>query len=475
MKKILTSLLIAAVLIAGLGTFSAKAGAYETTFTTSITYQNISGEVANAVAIQFYDSPSDTVPTIVNRPALAVNGATSIYIGSVGTIPSGFKGTAVLTSDKALAATLVQVPAGSTVKARPLSNGFDNGQATATNLIATFYKEAAVKSLLSVQNADSADTTVTLKFYAVGSGTPTYQTTQLLKPNTGFYVDGGTASFITGATFNGSVKIETTGGAGKIVSSVMELGSGADIGAKAFEGVGQGFIKVYMPSALCTTGGPSTYYAVQNAGTKNTNVVVTYSGGYSQNASIAPGNKASFATCSATPTPPGNYNGSAVIESFEANPGDGAQPIIAIGKVSGGGLATAFNGLANGATKIALPYVRYADNSQWFSLGYQRTYIAIQNLGAAIPNGSNIVVSYYNPDGTLAGTHTITGGLAQYAKTNSNATNAGLATFGFAGGGSGGSVVIAGPAGSQLAVVARVITYNGALQAGEDYNGIVMP
>jgi hypothetical protein len=464
MRKLLSVLLALALMLAGAGAGNALAGAYETSFVTSITYQNISSFDADNVVLLFYSDPTDDTPVVLNRPSLAAGAGTSIYIGGVGDLPAGFRGTAIMTSDQEMAATLVQVPDGTTVKARPLSNGFSSG--TPQTLIASFYKDPALKTILSVQNAGTADASVTLKFYALGAATPTYQTTQTLKSGTGYIVDAGTSSLISGATFNGSVLIETSGASDQIVSSALELDSGSGIGAKAFQGIGEGKTLFYLPTALCVVGGPTTYYAVQNTSTTQAaDVTVTYSpSGTSESVTIPAGNKRSFNTCTVNVH---NFSGSARVQSTNG------VNVIAIGKVSGGGLATAFEGVGTGYPKLSLPYVRYANTTQWNS-GLQRTFIAIQNLGPEIP-ANQITVKYINPDGSVAGTHTINTATPQFAKQNSNATNAGLTTFGFAGGVSGGSVIIEGPAGSQLAAIARVTTRNGSLQAGEDYNAIPFP
>ena len=94
------------------------------------------------------------------------------------------------------------------------------------------------------------------------------------------------------------------------------------------------------------------------------------------------------------------------------------------------------------------------------------------------PITGDILVKYINRDGILVGTHTITTDVAVGGKVNSNATNAGLLEFGVYGPGQyGGGALIEGPAGSQMAVVARVSSYVVATAqvVGEDYNGMPVP
>ncbi len=463
MKKLLISFLLITLMFAAMGPSLAQAGAYETPFVTSITYQNIGSSATTSLSILFYETPDDTTPIVVGRPNLAAGAGTSVYVGGLSAVPDGFQGSAVMSSDQPLVATLVQIPQNNpAVKARPLSNGFTSG--TPVSLVATVLKATTVYSLVSVQNAGSTDTTATVKFYAAGSPTMTTSRSQLLKPGAGFTVDAATVTDLP-TPFSGSAVVDTNNN-GSLVSSVMELDTGSGVAAKAFEGLGQGSNTFYMPSALCVIGGQVSYYAVQNTSTSATaNVTVTYNTGQTQTANIPPNSKASFDTC-ATLNLVKPFGGSAVITSVGA-------PIIAIGKVAGAGISTAHVGVSQGSQKLALPYVRWGDGAQYFSQGLQRTFIAIQNVGSGSIASGTILVKFINPDGSIAGTYTHNSALAQYGKFSVNATNAGLTTFGYP---NGGGAVIEGPNGSQLAAVARVVSYIASgNEPGEDYNGIPMP
>lgn len=463
MKKILISFILIALVFAAMGPSVAQAGAYETPFITSITYQNIGSSATTSLSILFYETPDDTTPIVIGRPNLNAGAGTSVFVGGLTSVPDGFQGAAVMSSDQPLVATLVQIPQNNpAVKARPLSNGFTSG--AASSLVATVLKGSSNNnSILSIQNSGSSSTTATINFYAVGSASPTYTENKLIQAGAGYTMDVAKIAGIP-AGFSGSAVVSTSGGS--VVSSVMELEIDTGAGAKAFEGLGAGSNTFYMPSALCNYGGTTTYYAVQNtSSSSNAVVTVTYNNGLTQSTTIVPNSKASFNTCSTAGIAQG-FIGSSVITSTGA-------PIIAIGKVSGSGLATAFVGVSQGAQKLALPYVRWADGGQYYSQGYQRTYIAIQNVGTSTLASNSIVVKFINPDGTIAGTYTYPNSLAQYAKFSVNATNAGLTSFGIQ---NGGSVLIEGPSGSLLASVARVVSYIATgNEPGEDYNGIVVP
>jgi hypothetical protein len=468
--KIFTFLFILTFLFVAFFPTPASAGAYETAFTTSITYQNVDGDATTDLKILFYESPDDTTPIEIQRPNLESGAGTSLFVGSLDEdIDDGFQGTAVMVSDKVLVATLVQLPQGSTtVKNRPLSNGFSNG--SPNSLIATVLKNmysSGQYTIFSVQNTGAAATDVEIKFYDTSANLK-HMIPKTLDVGAGYYVDTGTVADL-GTSFNGSVVID--GGGGSIISSAMELDSGSSTGAKAFEGVGAGAMTFYMPSALCNfepTPGriQNTNFAVQNADLATpTDVTVTYSGGKSESKTVQPGAKASFNTCAAGVGD--GYLGSATVTSDTTD-------IIAMGKAAGSGLSTAYIGFSSGSQNIALPYVRWTNQTDFYAGSGQRVNIAIQNVGMSDVTGP-ITVDYVDRDGVVVGTHTINTDLEPGDKANSNATNAGLTDFGFYGGGQyGGGAIISGPAGSELAAIARVATYvtSTGEVVGEDYNGM---
>jgi hypothetical protein len=482
--RLFTVLIILAIGLAGF-TRPAQAQAYATSFTTSITYQNVGTGPTTTLQILFYDTLNPATAITIDRPALAAGAGTSVSIGTLAQIGAGFKGSAVMQADQPLLATLVQVPAAGAVKVRPLSNGFAAG--AAQSLIATVLKNQfspTNDTVFSVQNVDSEDNNINVKFYNTSAVMVLEKNYLAVKSGSAVYYDTGAAGDLLPSPFNGSAVVTATrvaGGAGAIVSSAMEL-EVTGVGAKAFEGVAQGATTFYMPSALCNFSIgvgllTNTSYAIQNTSlTTATDVTVTFSNGATQTQNVGAGAKKSFVACNATSMTQ-NFNGSATVTST------GGIPVIAVGKAYGAGLSTAFVGAAagSGTAKIALPYVRWASAANWAAGTQQRVFITIQNIGGATITG-DITVQYVTCTGTIAGTHTITDDIAVGAKTNSNASRASLTEFGLCGGGGpqfGGGVMITAPAGSQLAVVARVSTLDTTpdpdVIVGEDYNGLNAP
>lgn len=462
----------AAVALSSLATTStASAQAYTTSFTTSVTYQNVGTATAN-ISMQFYPQGSGTAVTLAVSP-LAAKAGTSVFLGNVSSVNAGFVGSAVLSADQPVVATMVQVPQGSaTVKNRPLANGFSSG--AAKYLIATVLKNKFnTTTKFSVQNVDTEALNLTVTFYSADTAAaPVAKTVAALPAGSASYFDAGAIAELP-AGFNGSAQItakKADGTPGNVVAAALELSTNGPA-ASAFEGISTSSAKYYMASAVCNYQGSSSAYAVQNTGddgAADASVTVTYNNGKTETQTIAVGKKASFLGC--TPGNPAGFLGSAVIQAT-------GNKIVAVGKVTGGGLSTAFLGAAQGAPKLALPYVRWTQAGYNGTAGRQRVFIAIQNVGSANLAAGTVKVQYLDRDGKLVGTDTM-GAIAQNAKVNSNANNvAGGAEFGWYGGSNfGGSVIIEGPAGSQLTAIARVKSNTSntatATEVGEDYNAI---
>lgn len=472
MKRIKVVILASLVLALVTAMTAFASTAYNASFTTSITYQNVSENDAS-VAFSFYPQNNGT-PITVNRDLPAGAGA-SLFIGNLDDVADGFIGSAVMSSDQPVVATMVQIASDSNVRNRPLSNAFSSGSSEV--LLATVLKnQFNTTSRFSVQNASNNPVDLTINLYnaADTSAPPIVVTHNNLPVGAAQYFDMGTLSQVTASSFNGSAVINAvesgTSNPAPIVASVLEL-STTSVEASSFEGVTGGSDTVYMPSALCQAFGATTAYAIQNtSSTDDAVVTIAYSNGETDGATIAPGAKQSFIGCNVNPA---NFNGSATITSIGGD-------IVVIGKVFGSGNSTAFVGASEGASKLALPYVRFTQ-ANWANGQRQRAYIAVQNVGTDLAAGQ-VVLEYRDRDGDLVGTHTL-GAMITGEKLNSNASHPGvvlapgksqsdLDEFGYVGG-FGGSVIVQGPDGSELVAVVRVQSnVGGGNVVGEDYNGI---
>lgn len=490
MKRMLLALALTAAMAFTLMPSAASAApAYNTAFTVAVTYQNVGTAQANAVVVDFFAEGSGAA---INFPApvLAAGASTSLAIASVAAISGSFKGSAVLSSDQPIVATIVQLDPTGLVRNRPLSNGFSATDGAPKQLVATVLKNAFNSTTyFAVQNTEAGAIDLKVDYYAVGATTPTFTDSSVtnLPINSAHYFDAGKTAGL-GATFNGSAvvtaKLTGTTTDAKVVVTVDEL-STTDGGSKSFEGTPAGSDTIFMPSALCNAfGGQLTAYAIQNADLVNSvtfevrytiigQASVIVDGPYT----LSGGGKQSVAGC---PKLPAGSNGSAIIKRTA-----GTGTLVAVGKVAGANITSAFLGFptGSGSANVALPYIRWSPDSTINNNGQQRASVAIQNIGDTA--ATNVLVKYYDRDGNLKGTHTI-GTIAPGAKVSSNPTLApgaidACGRFGMYGAGGsttdcntvlfGGGAKVVADTGAQLAVIARIFTGNPIL-AGEDYNGI---
>lgn len=468
-------LLTALLLLASASLASAQTG-YEVSFASSITYQNVSN-TPTQVTFTFYNEKSSSPITVVRD--LPANAGASLSVASLSgseALPANFMGSAIMSSEVPVVATLVQIPqpTSGAVKNRPLSNGFSQG-APQVLLASVLKNQFNTSSKFSIQNASDGNVDLTLKFYRVGETAAAATLTESAIPaGAAKYYDAGTLADL-GASFNGSAVVSAvasgTSTPANIVGTVLELETN-NVGVRAFEGIPSTSAAntVYMASALCNSYGSTTFYAVQNTSSSaSASVTVTYSNGATQSDTITAGGKKSFSSC--TTGVPDGFSGAAKITSTGA-------PIVVIGKVGGAGRYTAFLGETSGSAKLALPYVRWS-NTKFASGQYQRAYIAIQNTGAS--EATNVKVHYLNKLGTEVGLHTIAS-IPASGKANSDASKATLvgsaqpvelSEFGNPeanpGGGFGGSVIIEA-SGSQLISIVRISSQTSGGVVSEDYN-----
>lgn len=453
-------------------------GATSQAWTSSITYYTPSA-AGGTLMIDFYASDGhqySAAPIVLQG-----HKAGSILVGNVSALPAGFTGSAVLSSDVVVVATAVQFAAGAEAPnyGRLLYSGFSDANAAAKFYVPTvLYQMFGSTSRVGVQNIESFAITANLKFYAVGNPAVAAEKNVNIPAQAAYIF--GPSDIPLAAGFNGSLVITGTkqgdpATPGRVVAAAQET-SDAGRTAYAFEGVSQGANKIYMASMLCNSGASlqKSFYAIQNAGAGDANVTITAYNtagavvGTMPATVIPQGGKLSKDPCSFGV--PAGTSGSAVIESTGA-------PIISIGKVVGNnGLSTAFVGQAQGSTKSAAPYIRWAANpAQDF-----RAYIAVMNVGAS--PATNVQVRYYDGNGSLAATHTLTPAgnpLSPFIKRNSDAQTAGALNVAFNDFGFhpiGGAVEISSD--QPVVVVVRLaknVSLGAVTQFGEDYNGVPVP
>jgi hypothetical protein len=502
MKKIFVIALIMALMAGAFGSFSpARAQARTASWVVSVTYQNV-GDVATAVNVDFYTEGDSTPISFdpLGGGSLAAGAGASFFIGNVSGLADGYRGNAVMSSSEPLVATVVQFSQTVGFKMRLLSNGFQGSDGAEQYLIAsTLFNKFSRTTVFSVQNTGGTDVTATVRLYdADNAGTLASEIDHVIPAYSSKFIDmdqSADTGLGAGVTvFNGSAIVTVPTG-NSVVSVASELYTNRNVAAN-FEGIplSRTANSIYLATALCRQFGLDTFYAVQNASlTTDASITVTYKnldgttkatdGPYD----IGPGQKKSITTCApSSGTSMAGFTGSAIVESVGA-------PIAVIGKAqcstapgicptAQADVFTAFLGEVSGASKLAMPFVRYANDTNFNAAsntgGKQRSFIAIQNLEST---SIDVNVKYYDKLGALVATHPLT--IAGFSKGNSSAALAsalGLngmnpGEFGYYTDGSfGGAVIVeAGAANPTAEFIAIVrVQHPGA---GEDYNAVPVP
>ena len=373
------SLKISVVVLLALATMTGVAyaqSAKSASWLVSTTYQNVGTGPAN-ITFAFYPEGNAT-PINFAVPTLAAGAGTSLYIGSVSGISTGFRGNAVVSSDQPLVATVVQFSNDTGFKMRLLSNGFQSSDASSQYLVATtLLNKFNRTTVFSIQNVESVAIKATVRFYnADNNGVLAATVTHNIPANSSKYIDisvSNTGLPSSTTVFNGSAIVSAVkvsdNTAANVVAAASEFYTNQPVAAN-FEGIplSGAANTVYVPTGLCQRFGLDTFYAVQNASltpgaTATINVtyrntdgsVKTTDGPYT----IGPGQKKSVATCApSSGAAMANFSGSAVIASTGA-------PIAVIGKAQNSQAAgtpatqyvfTAFLGKPAGTSKMALPF-----------------------------------------------------------------------------------------------------------------------
>jgi hypothetical protein len=485
----------------GIGAVSAD-NARTLSWVVSITYQNVGTDTAN-VSIDFYPEGIAT-PVHYALADLNAGAATSLYVGSLTDVTAGFRGSAVMSSTQPLVATVVQLhanAAGETVAVRMLSNGFGDADGSSQFLLATVLANTYSRTtIFSVQNIESETVTATFKFYDTTGTLASTKVYDILAQSTKYIeMDQTSQTGLASSTFNGSaivtavMKSDGTTPA-RVVATENEYYTNK-FDAASFEGLpsSKAATTIYLATGLCKKSGLTTSYAVQNSSlTTATHITVSYynpsdgslkttDGPYT----IGAGQKKSIGTCSPNSgMDMTGWSGSTIVVSDTT-------PIVAIGRASDAtngtdpryaNVFTAFNGESGGYAKLALPYVRWANDTHYLAVtnysAWQRAYLAIQNVSAV---SGKVNVSYLDKTGAAVATVSLT--IPAGSKGNTDPSSAGAlgqngmnaGEFGYYTNGSygGGVILQVDPSTPNARFIAIARVTNPGM--GEDYNAVSIP
>jgi hypothetical protein len=227
-----------------------------------------------------------------------------------------------------------------------------------------------------IQNLSNATANVTISFISSGTGAKAADVSATIPAN-------GAVPF---AVLPSTVAAGFTGGA--VINSDQQVAAVVNVLANnnfnyggAYSGFSAGANSVTVPLLFKGSFGFNSFFNVQNTGTADTNVTVTYSGGglsapVTESKAVKPGSSERFDQ-TANASLPAGFNGSAIVTSS-------GQPIAAAVVENGPTTLLAYNGFVGTSTAPVMPLIN-ANNAGYI------TGVAMQNAG---DQATNVTVSY---------------------------------------------------------------------------------
>jgi hypothetical protein len=256
------------------------------TWVSGVTVANMTAEQA-AVTIQFYNQDGSPALTF-DGGTIGGNSAKTWYLPShVTGLSDGFIGSAVVSSDKEIAATVnTQRP----TDADPARVGTSQGvgspvqTAYATQLPKAYY---GWNSYCAVQNTGSSSVDVTATFYA-SDGSEAHTDTQTIQSYSSYIFDLEDYGALSGDTY--SAKFE--GDADHPLAVVCNFYNDAENASQSqfhsYNGLGAGGDKVFIPRVVKDYYNYQSGLKIQNIGTEALNVTVTYNFGGTEYTQTSP-------------------------------------------------------------------------------------------------------------------------------------------------------------------------------------------
>lgn len=258
MKKLIVIVLLAALALL----LVPIAGAAPSTYNSGFQVQNLSTTATANIVITFYNQNGSVAATVSDT--VAANDSNT-YFPLPTSVPSGFDGSVVISSDQAVAAITNILGDGFAFGAS--YGGFSQGAGN-LNLPLVMKANFGFDTWFNVQNAGSGPTTVTVSYpgtscteqatISAGAAARFNQSTNTCLPN----------------GFVGSAQVSAANASDSIVATVVETGATTLF---AYNGFTSGSTNPVMPLMQANNFGYHSGIQIQNQGGSATNVTVSYS------------------------------------------------------------------------------------------------------------------------------------------------------------------------------------------------------
>jgi hypothetical protein len=381
MKKMLGAIIVLVILTVGL-----VSSASAQIWSTGIQVQNLSSTSSATVAVTFYNRDG-TVADTLSGDVIAAGSSKTYYQPTQTTLPDGFSGSAVVSSDQPVAAIVNQNSSG------PLMSGsYVGASAPAGTVVLPLMMKGNYgwDSEFAVQNTSSSAATVDITYYdATGAAVATDSASL-----------GGNGSAVIKQADNASLPSGFVGSAvltcPEPIVAVANQSNG--VALMTYNGFTSGGQTVYVPLVMKGNYGWGTGVQVANLSLANpTDVTITYYAAGSttpadvENATVQPGSSVTFYN-PGNATLPSGFVGSAVVTST-------AEDIaVIVNQATDNGLqGMSYEGFASGSSTVSLPLIMKG-NWGW------STSFQVQNIGGG---PTDLTVAYYAA-GSTTPTHTDT-------------------------------------------------------------------
>ena len=378
MKKV--TILVLVALVALPVAVSADVPAPEGPFNTAFRVQNLGDEDANCT-FSFYDADGVSQYDSGALSAVAPGDSLYVYVPDTTVVDGQYAG--VVSCDQPVAAVANFSDADSGASYNGVTEVADTVYAPGIyDNYFGFYSD------IVVQNASSGLNDITLEIYEPGTETPVYENTQEDVASNGFvsWEQEGLAELEDNQFY--SAKISGTGDVAAVVNIYGGTGTGNEDTLFSYNTFDAGSTELYAPVIMNDYFGYTTALVIQNMGTSDAEVTVTYSDAGTASdwsKTIAPGAAESlYAGDSTFNIPTGELLG-AKIES------DGEPLAVIINEQTVYNRAGTYNGFAAGATSAKAPVVMKG-YFKWNSS------ITCQNVGTG---AADMSISYTDISGTF--------------------------------------------------------------------------
>lgn len=347
-------------------------------WTTPFVIQNLSSEDATIQA-RFINQDggqdySKTYTGVKNGSSVCINPANESTLGS------SWKGSVVVYADQTVASIVNEHSSKTSMAYEGIDPANAGTKAYLPNITRDYY---GWMTPFIVQNLDSVDATINIKYYRKGEVIPTLEENVTgVSPGSSTSVNPSGKTSL--GTFQGSVVVESTGKVGAVVNEHYGTSQ-----AMSYNGFSSGSNKVYLPNITRKYYGWTTPFTIQNIGTENATVTVKFYAKGSPVASyeetvtgLAPGSCSSLNPTNISLL--GTFQGSVVVEALSSE-------IVAVVNEHALTDSMAYSSISGGAITSYLPNIT-KNYYGW------TTPLIIKNLGST---SALVNIDFNDSNGTI--------------------------------------------------------------------------